>query len=58
MMIEPPPPFFISGMQYLVHSMVVVRLASSTLCQSAGVTVSGVPGAPMPTLLCRMSSRP
>src|SRR5437868_6250769 len=58
MMIEPPPPCFILGRQYLVQSMVVVRLASSTLCQSADVTVSGVPGAPMPTLLCRMSSRP
>ena len=58
MMIDPPPPAFIFGMQYLVQSIVLVRLASSTLCQSSSVTVSGVPGAPMPTLLCRMSSRP
>src|SRR4051812_2796213 len=58
MMIEPPPPAFIMGMQYLVQSIVVVRLASITLCQSSSLTVSGVPGAPMPTLLCRMSSRP
>ena len=58
MMIEPPPFAFILGSAYLVHSMVVVRLASITLCQSSRVTVSGVPGAPMPTLLCRMSSRP
>ena len=56
MMIDPPPPCFIFGRQCLVHSIVVVRLASSTLFQSARLTVSGVP-APMPTLLCRMSSR-
>jgi hypothetical protein len=36
------------GMQYLVQ-IIVVRLASSTLCQSVGVTVSGVSGAPMPS---------
>ena len=38
------------GRQALVHSIVVVRLASITRFQSASVTVSALPGAPMPTI--------
>src|SRR5262245_51727831 len=57
MMIEPPPLSFIRGRQALVHSIVVVRLASSTLFQLSSVTVSGVPAALIPTLLWRISRR-
>jgi hypothetical protein len=58
MMIEPPPPERIFGMANFEHSIALVRLASSTRCQSSSFTVSAVPGAPTPTLLCSTSSRP
>jgi hypothetical protein len=50
-MIEPPPLFRIRGMQDRQHNMAEVRLVWNTRSHSARSTVSGVPEAPMATLL-------
>ena len=42
----------------LVNRSAEVRLVSNTRFQASSSTDSAVPGLPIPTLLCRISSRP